>query len=239
MPDITLADLRIRAAKFADVVVSATGRHKTDWLDARINEALGSYQSCLVDAGHPQRETRTTATTSSSTTSSNGWPANEYVALPTDFLILRSAKVLQNSREWQLSPAPEIQSEISTQRYQTGFPEFYRISRDSNNAQILRLMPPADAAYTIVIVYTPMLTELADEADTYEFYPGTSDYVTCDAALALLEADGVQEGNQYQALQQRKAEAMQRIKEYAHMQNRGGPAQMVDVRRKQRRLGWR
>ena len=240
MASITLETLRTRVQyRAAGVAIGPAERHTTTQLDAAINEALASYQTALVDAGHPQRETRTTLTTSASTTASNGWPANEFVALPSDFLALRVAKVLYNSREFTLTAATELESEAENSTVLTGFPRSFRISEGTDGTKILRLFPPADSAYTIVIVYTPMLTELSDETDSFDFFQGTSDYVVSDAAMVLCEADGVQEGAQYQALVARRDQALYRLKSYAYRQNRAAPTRILDVRRRQRRLtGW-
>lgn len=240
MPTSTLAELRALVAKAADIDVGTSERHTTAQVTARVNLSLQAYQSCLVDAGHSQRETRATATTSASESVSNGWPANHYVALPADFLSLLAAKIVPSSsgQEFMLKPLPETHSDLITEWSETGLPLYYRLSENTAGTKILKLYPPADAAYTIVTIYTPQMTALSADGDTYNFFPGTSDYVVCDAAMWFLEADGVQEGGQYNALARRRDEALYRLKEYAHRQNRAGPPQIRDVRRRTHRLGY-
>ena len=238
MTELSLSTMRAAIAERVQVTIAPNERFTPTIVNAAINEAIEAYHLCLVDAGAPQRERRTTLTTTSSDTASNGWPGNQFVALPTDFLQLRYAAVLIDAREYGLTPYVESQAEdMGTWFSQsTGMPTQYRISEGTDGAKILRLLPAADDAYTIVVVYTPLIAQLDSDNDTFDFFPGTQDYVICDVAMKLLEGDDLM-GQQYSALSQRKAEAYDRLKRHAAKQDRAGVKSMVDTRRRLRRRG--
>jgi hypothetical protein len=242
MPSLSLADIRLLAAKAADVVVADGTRHTPAIVNAWVNTALGTYHAVLTDAGgEPQRATRTTLTTSASETVANGYPTNERVVLPADFDELREVSVVFGTARRPIRPFGGIDSSLGSEEYwsteslQPGLPERYAIARNAEGETVLRLLPPCDAVYTIEIHYIPTFTDLDDDADTFPFLDGTSDMVTCDVALRLLEADGVQEGGQYQAITRRRDMAEQRLRLKARRMNRAGPRAMIDVRLRTRR----
>lgn len=237
MAAIALSSLRSRVAARAAVVIGAGLRHEPSTVNGYINEALEEYHLVLTDAGHPQRETRTTLTTTTGTTLVDGWPANQFVELPADFLQLRGVSIDTGSTQIPLRPFTEreVSVDVGWTLAPAGQPERFRVSRNDDGEYILRLLPPSNSAYTLVVVYTPTITQLSADGDTFNFFPGTAEFVVCDAALKVLEDDGVQEGNQYQAIMARRERAASRLALFARKSNRAGPSGMIDVRRNVRR----
>lgn len=234
MAVLKLSELRARAVYRVQADVGPDERHTSDMLDAMINDALEEYHLIRTGTtgGHPESVTRGTATTSASTTVTLGWPLNEYITLPSDFLSLLSMRIQPDVGRWVgMEPFSERQRNDYEDTYYyydetttTGLPRYYRLANDTSGNDIARLYPPADAAYTIEFTYVPTPTLLVADDDPYNFYPGTQDYVVCGAAIRILESDGIQEGPQYNALVRRKDECEQTLKKYVARKNRSGTA---------------
>lgn len=215
----TLAQLRSRVIKRSAVVAGAGLRHTSDDVDAYINDSIESYHLALTECGHPQRVTRATASTSASSSVSNGFPAYSYVALPADFLFLLGVWRLNDDAS--ATPLDAFAESDYGLVGETGMPQRFRIGENSAGTKILRLLPNADAVYTIAFTYVPSLTALSGEG-SIALFPGGTEFVVCDAALKILEDDGVQETSHYQATAARREQARQEIYTFAKRQNRAG-----------------
>jgi len=238
MATTTLEELRDMVANRASVVVNESSRHTISAVDRYINDSLEEYHTLLTDAGMPQRATRTTLTTSSSETVANGYPTNERVVLPTDFGQLLEVFVTYNGVRMPLRPFDGVEVSLDSGWIDqpTGIPERYSLAREAAAGEtVLRLLPPADATYTITVVYIPTFSPLTDDTSEFAFIDGTSEFVVCDAALKILERDGVQESLQFQSLAQRRDRTAERLRRHAQRMNRAGSQGMVDVRKRTRR----
>jgi hypothetical protein len=243
MPSYSLSTLRSQIGALANVTIQASGRYPVATINTWINTAIGRYWQ-LYTCESDRVLSRALLTTSASVTLSNGWPSNEFVALPADFFALKSL-MLQGSTVGTKRRLTEM-AESDREQYPTGVvrePEVYRLANNTAGASIARLWPACDAVYTIECLYVPTPAVLALDADTFNFLIGTEDVVICDVALRILEQDGVPEGSQYQAIAQRRNEAMQALERYSSA-DRATALTMRDtwsVRRQgslNRRLGW-
>jgi hypothetical protein len=216
----TLAQLRSRVAKRAAVTVATGARHTATDVDAYINDSIESYHLALTECGHPQRVKRATASTSASSADSNGFPAYSYVALPSDFLALLGVwRMNDDARACPLDAFAESDYGLVGE---TGEPKRFRLAENSAGLKILRLLPNADAVYTIAFVYLPAPSVLAVDGDTIAVYPGGTEFIVCDSALKLLEDDGVQESAAFQAITARREAARQELYTFAKRQNQAG-----------------
>lgn len=221
MTTLTRTEIRTRVAARAAVTIGSSARHTETVVNQYINEALEEYHLALTECGHPQEVTRATATTSGSTALSNGWPTNSFVALPADFMTLLGAfRVEDDESTCTLVPFAEREAEDVAS---SGRPYKFRVAKNTAGTKILRLLPAADAAYTIIVTYNPTPTSLGSDGSSIAFFPGTAEFVVSDAALRILEDDGVQEGSQYQAVMARREQARERLYKFASRQNRAGP----------------
>lgn len=227
---MSLSDFRDRVtSRISTISVGTTLRHKPAALNRWINDALQQYDLIRTEHGHSQVTAREELqSTASTTVGDHGWPANEVLELPADFLELHRitrlnedgtrGNSLDQYAHQQVSDVPE-----------PGCPTHYRLTRvrDSETGAltpILLLLPPADDEYDFELVYTPAPPVLG-ESDSVDIYPGTADFVVCSAALSLLEYDGIQEPEVYKALVTRRDEAAQVLRR-AHRQARGGVLRM-------------
>jgi hypothetical protein len=233
MPTYTLLTLRNLAEHASGEVIAPDKRQTPTLVNALLNESLAQYYLQLTDCGHPHATTRAELTTSSSTTVTTGWPANTFVALPTDFMALLAIRIQTTAGAWRtMQPYSESSDDHDGWFWagqETAMPTEYRIGSNTSGAPILRLRMPADAAYTIEIVYVPTPAELT-ESGTAVLLPGTADWVVCDVALKMLESIGVPEANQAQALMARKQAADVALRTYAGRRDRAGTVGMRDTR---------
>lgn len=233
MSTLTLIELRTAAQQITDVVIGPSERFPVESVDRMVNESIEQYWLLLTDSGDPQRQTRATLTTSASTTETNGWPANEAVALPADFMALLSAKIQTTTgTERRLEVFGESDTSTDWDYFTPGAsePTQVRIGVDSAGGRVLRLKPASSGEFSIVITYVPLPTQLQGDGDSFVFVPGTSDWVISDVALKILEQDD-NVGALAQALMARKSRAEQALRQYASRQNRAGPKQWGSVGR--------
>ncbi len=214
----TLSELRARVATRAAVVVGAGIRHTADGVDEYINESIESYHLELTECGHPQRVKRGTASTSASSTPTNGFPAYSYVELPEDFLALLG--VWRMNTDGTARPLDAFAESDFALVAETGPVARFRVGENDEGLKILRLLPNADDVYTIAFTYVPLPTELEEDGDTFAAFPGGIEFVVCDAALKVLTDDGAQESSHMQACLQRREASRQEIYKYAKSQNR-------------------
>lgn len=241
MSTLSLLELRTAAQQITDVVIGPSERFTVESVDRMINESLEQYWLLLTDAGDPQRQTRATLTTSASTTETNGWPANEAVALPADFMALLSAKIQTSTeceRRLEVFGESDVETEWDFFTPHAGEPKRVRIGVDSAGGKLLRLKPAANGVYTIIITYIPLPTLLQGDDETFVFVPGTSDWVISDVALKILEVDD-NVGGLAQALMARKNRAEESLRQHASRQNRAGPKQWGSVSRGPRPRAYR
>ena len=224
----TLAQLRARVAREADVEFAAGARHTVDAADDAVNDALAEYWLVLTDCGHPQRSTLGSATTATGTADADGWPANSHVVIGTDVIGVLGVWRVEDSHR---IPLDSFDEQDTLARVAEGRPERYRLARNTADQVIIRLHPPADASYTIEWIAVPEPPTLDADGDTVDLHAGTVDMVVCQAALAILRADGVPEGNQFAAIQQRRDAAEAKLRHYAKRMNRGPSGQRRDTRR--------
>jgi hypothetical protein len=243
MPTRTLAQLRSQVADLAAVTVSPTGRHTPAAVDLCLNEAIGKYYLELIDTGAPMRVDRATVTTSASTTVATHWPANEYVTLPANLLRLLELNITDGQRTISMRPFSSEESQMFEADYDgtndAELPTFYQLAIDESGNVIARLLPAADAVYTIECIYVPGPTELDDDADTFTFLPGTTNFVLYEAAMSLMERDGIPERDQYQAFTSRRDDALAVLQKQAGRMQQAGTTGMVNTRRMRKYNKWR
>jgi hypothetical protein len=219
MSTLSLIEIRNAAQRITDVVIGPAERFTVEDVDRMINESLEQYWLLLTDSGDPQRVTRATLTTSASTTVTNGWPANEAVTLPTDFMALLSAKIQTAvGSERKLEVFGEADTTTNWDYFSPGVgePSQVRIGSDSAGGKVLRLKPSANGEHTIVITYIPLPALLQGDDETFTFVPGTADWVISDVALKILEQDD-NIGALAQAQQGRKNNAELALRQYASL----------------------
>lgn len=177
-------------------------------------------------------EKRTTLTGSVSTTpGTDGFPANELLSLPADFGSVVALNYNLNGTQYPLRALAETdrQKWWGTPLQTLGPPEAYAVIDATPSLPArARVWPPMQTAYTFELIYRPTVVAMAVDADTWEYLPGTEDYVICTVALKQATREGVQEPAQFQALQMRKQnalEALQRMSARA-----GGTNSMRDTR---------
>lgn len=226
---ITLANMRTLVASLSGITIGSEERFTASIVNTMIRESFAQYWLALAEFGHPQRITRTTLTTSSVTTASNGWPTNQRVALPSDFLSLLSAQIEDTSgahiRLTQFSGIDVSNNEFPFDAVAAGTPRQVRVAEGTDGAKVLRLKPPADGTYTITITYvqSPPALGDADDAVEMDFFPGTMDMVSMDVCLKMHEMDA-EFGQQSQAWTARRDRAEAVLRRYAATQFKGGPA---------------
>lgn len=252
MATLTLEELRNRVNnRVSTLAYGPAKRHKPSALDAWINDGIEQYEMLLTDYCNTDRLARTTLTTSTSSTESNGFPQNEFVTLPTDYLELHRISIVDGVDRIPLDPYVEMETDeiVGTNIWDPYYPEGspgrprrYRLAkyRDSsgNYISIVRLLPAADNTYTLEVIYQPKPPTLTDGSDRYETFPGTTDYIVCSAAMSVAEFEGVYEGKAYQALQARRDECAQILRSRAGKQDRGGVLAMESPRGRRRNM-WR
>jgi hypothetical protein len=71
------------------------------------------------------------------------------------------------------------------------------------------------SAYTFELVYRHAPAVMVLTTDQWEYIPGTEDYVICSVAIKQATREGIQEPQQFQVLQQRKAAAITALQRMA------------------------
>jgi hypothetical protein len=223
LPTLTLQNLRDRACLVYDVTSTGAspGRYPNTTLDSLINTAIQAYtvRKQLLDAADT---TRTTLSTSSSTSvvSATGFPANEHVVLPSDYVSLESVYLAGTNSRIQLQALAE------SDRYDwttlpMGPPTHFATAHAKDGSDILRLWPPCAAVYTLEVIYQNTPTSLSASGDFWNYIYGTEDAVVCDVAIRLAEMDGIPEPDQYRSLQTRREEAYGRMAQLLSSQDNG------------------
>lgn len=241
----TLTQLRDGVADRADVSVAASGvRHTHTTVDARINRAIQRWLLLCAQAGDDTRmKVSATATATSATADANNWEPRQYVALPSDFMLLRGIDVFDGTERVEMMPVEELERN-DTERFtwlyadSTGFPVGYRIGgiRASDSAQIVQIFPRADAVYTVHIRYVPVHTDLTSGSDTVDFVAGGEEWVINDAAAQTLRADGMAASAEVAFMVQENARLERELR--LLLASRGGSAarRKVDTRDRRRAL---
>lgn len=237
---LTLAQLREEVGLAIDVPIGDAylpSANVTRWLNMAIQEyAALRAQYGLLDSK------RTTLTGSTSTTAgTDGFPANEILTLPSDF-----ASVVALNLNYQGDQRPlQAMSESDRIRFlgiplqYYGPPEYYAVIDATPSLSLqarARVWPPMQTAYTFELVYRPQHAVLIVDSDTWEYLPGTEDYVLCTVAMKEATREGVQEPQQFQALQLRKQNALDAL---IRMSSRGGGVRtMRDTRARNNAGRW-
>jgi hypothetical protein len=231
----TVAQLRNLVAQITDIDIGPSERFTDESVTLMLQESYAQYWALLTDNGNPQRVTRASLTTTSDTTETLGWPENEYVTLPTDFFALLSARIeLSGGTFAVMGQFSEIEGDADYDMRPVvfenkGVPKRVRVAESTDGAKILRISPPADGEYTIVVTYVPDPPALDTDDDELTFLPGTLDWVVCDVCLRMLEQDA-DVGSQANALMTRKNNAEAIMRRVAGRQNRAAPLQWGSVR---------
>lgn len=238
MQRITLATLREEIGFAADVPVG-DNRVPTATLNRLINRAIKEYDELLSGAGLGNK-TRTTVTTDPSTTpGSDGFPANQTALLPADFRRLVAVFIVDGGRKTLLRPILPVQRENPSDWYQVtqGAPRGYSLlSESSSDEARLWLWPPADAAYTLEVVYEPYTADMTTDGTVWYYAPGSEDIVICGVALRLLMRDGGVQANQIAMLNERIERAKQALENHANRDT--GVLSMKDDQRRIAREAW-
>jgi hypothetical protein len=227
---ITLLEFRERVlARIATISAGANLRHKPANINRWINDAAEQYHLIRTESGHPQTTKRVMLTSTASTTAgSHGWPANEVLELPADFLELNRCTRIHEDGRRGVTLDQYAEQQVSNEPA-PGKPTHYRLTRtqaeDGTLTPLLQLMRPADAVYSFELIYTPTPTALADDTDALDVYPGTADFIVCSAAMSMLEYDGINEQPVYTALVKRRDEAAGVLRR-AYRAARGGVLRM-------------
>ncbi len=239
MSSYTLEQLRSLVEQRTGVSIGTNTRASSATVDIWLNQAIGKYELELNRGQPSQSTTRTTLTTSASTTETAGWPANEFVAFPSDFLALISMTIYDGTRRISMREFSEHDRDVFEQdvggTYSPGLPCEFRVATNTSGLRGARLLPPANDAYTIELLYIQTVTALSGDTETYSFVTGTEDAVVCDAAIALLQGDGVPEPEQYKEIKYCRDRALMILRDYASQVNRTGSSGMVNTRRMRRR----
>lgn len=209
MPTYTLAALRAQVGFACDVTIG-DARYTTAMVNTWVNTAVQNYQN-LRSSYAGSDDSRVTIVGSSSVALSNGFPTNELVPLPSNFLKLRAVWVISPTGRRELEHLSESDRfDIALQT--VGEPWAYRVTTLDDSTQALRVWPAMSSAYTFEVVYTRVPTTLSADGDLWTYEAGCEDLVICEVATKLLERDGVPEPATYQALQQRRVVAAEQLK---------------------------
>lgn len=238
MQTITLANLRAQIAERADVEIEATGRHTTAQALLLINESIRRYWLKFTNNGQSALKTADVST-ATGTTQTAGWDANQHIALPTDLLAVEGLSINDGNHWLPMLSFEELERDNFERNFltadATGLPTAFRVTLNNSGALIARLLPRADAVYTVRVLYVPSPTALSSESDTFSFYEGTSDFVIADVALRILTRDGSPESAQVRELKEQRFEAEKIITNFAHRLNRASSPRRVDVRGQRQR----
>lgn len=218
---LTLAQLRSEVGLCLDIPIGDAYLPNAV-VDQWLNMAVQEYAAHRAAYGLSDQK-RTTLTGSVSTTAgADGFPANEVLALPSDFAAVVSLSLNYQGlqRPLQLMAESDRQRYVLTSLTTYGPPELYEVvdATPSLTARS-RVWPPMQSAYTFELIYRPQVTTLTLDADTWEYLPGTADLVVCCVALKQATREGIQEPQQYQAIQQRYDRALAALQ---RMSARGG-----------------
>lgn len=227
----TLKQLRDGSASRADVTSHSAGRYSDAVVDGFVNAAIRRLHLRMSEAG-AIGTLRTELATTSSTTDANGWPANEILVLPALTEVI-GVSIEEDGHYRPMTTFDELERDDFDSAWRsTGRPHQYRLAQDSTGAQVLRLLPPSDGAYTVRIVYTLAPTTLSADSDSFSFFPPGDEWVECDAALAILESlEGVGEVEHYRALERRARSLWMELERHLKRVNPSRPGRVQNTRR--------
>lgn len=220
MPTVTLAELKARARERADMVNSAyiADARLTEYINASAQELY----DLLVQANQDYYTTLTTSTVSSGSSS---------ITLPSDLYKLRGVD-LDFGGEWcPIWPYEYLErgrwQNVTANRVYVN--TRYRIIGSS-----LELLPADQASGDYRIRYVPLMTVMADDADTFDGLNGFEEYIVIDAAIKMKS----KEESSTSDLKDEKARIRQRILAMADVRDLGAPDVVQDVR-PMGGIGWR
>lgn len=198
-------------------------------LDRWINMAVQEYGALRAQYGLLAEQRATLTGTASTTPGADGFPANEILTLPSLFASLVALNYIDGTTQRPLTAMAESDRQRLWGTTFYGPPECYALidATPSLSARV-RVWPPMNSAYTFELIYRPAPAVMVLTSDQWEYLPGTEDYVICSVALKEATREGIQEPQQFQALQMRKQTAADALMRMAH---RGaGVATMRDTR---------
>lgn len=220
---LTLVQLREEVGLALDVPIGDSylpSANLTRW----INMAVQEYAALRAQYGLHDAKRATLTGSTSTATGSDGFPANEILTLPTDFAAVVTLNLNFQGNQYPLQSMSESDRQrwlfLPSESY--GPPEYYSVidaTPSLSPTARARVWPPMQTAYTFELVYRPQPVALVGDSDTWEYLPGTEDYVICTVAIKEATREGIQEPQQFQALQMRKQAALEALQ---RMSARGG-----------------
>lgn len=186
--------------------------------DAELNEYINSSAQELYDL-LVECNVDYNVTTQAFTLSSG----NSTYTLPVDFYKLRSLDFNQSGAYVPIWPY---------QHLERGQWQDAAISRLSATVQyriyggIVEFLPEDQAAGDFRLRYVPLMTELNDDADTFNGYNGFEEYIVIDAAIKCKD----KEESSVSVLQDQKTKMTKRIQALAPVRDYGSGDRVQDVR---------
>lgn len=229
---LTLAQLRAEVGRAIDVPIGDAYIPTAD-VDLWLNMAVQEYAQLRAQYGLYDAKRTTITGSTSATAGSDGFPANEVLSLPTDFASVVSLNLNYQGAQYPLTAMSESDRVrfMGAPATTYGPPECYAVIDATPSLSLparARVWPPMQSQYTFELIYRPQQAALALTSDTWEYLPGTEDYVICTVAIKQSCREGIQEPSQFQALQMRKQSALDAL---IRMSSRGGGVQtMRDTR---------
>src|SRR6187549_1894025 len=199
-------------------------------VDRWINMAMQEYSALCAQYGLGPEQRATLPGSSSTTPGADGFPANEILSLPADFAALKSLSYVSNGFRVQL----RLLAESDRQTYWAyplsnyGPPEAYALVDATPSLPArARVWPPMQSAYSFELIYRPQTEDTASE-DIVSYLPGTEDLIIARVAMKQATREGIQEPNQFAALQERYQLALAALHRAAS--SNGGVSAMRNTR---------
>lgn len=198
----TLLQLRDGVADRGDIVIGSSARHTTTTVNARINRAIQRWLLMVAEAGDDTNLVTSRTTTATSTTrDANNWAPNQYIAQPSNMLLLRGVDIYPRGVTGvpvSMLPADELERSDASLLASwigggtTGMPITYRLGgTNASNAYLIQIFPYADAAYTVDLRYIKTHTDLSGDSETIDFIAGGEEWVINDTVMQSKMTDGI------------------------------------------------
>jgi hypothetical protein len=230
---LTLAQIREEVGLCLDAPIG-DAYLSTATVDRWINMAIQEYASLCAQYGLGPEKRATLTGSSSTTAGADGFPANEILALPADFAALKSLSYQVNGYRVMLRLMAESDRESYWAYPVTNYgpPEAYAlVDATPSLAARARVWPPMQSAYSFELIYRPQVDDTSTEPSV-SYLPGTEDIIIARVAMKQATREGIQEPNQFAALQERYQLALAALQRAAS--SNGGVSAMRNTRDRSR-----